>query len=422
MRYISICSGIEAATVAWQPLGWEAVAFAEIEPFPCAVLEHHYPNVPNLGDITKVDWRPYAGTVDLVVGGTPCQSFSVAGRREGMDGASGLVREYFRLLSEVHPRWFVWENVPGALSSNGGKDFAFILQQWHELGYYVSWRILDAQYCGVPQRRRRVFAVGYIGDWKRPVKVLFERDSLRGYPPPSRETGQADSAGTGKGIAGAVTNKWHKGSGGPAGDECYNLVCGTLAASGAGTSRPAGIGNELDFCVPVFGIDNEQNVSPAEKAIGPLMKDSPTGGGRPLPAVLIETGQGYWQPSAVAGTLRAEGENRPSRPSNIIFPKTPLVLKDREGKPGGGKGPLIGEDKSFKLSCNNEQTLFFQGVRRLTPTECERLQGFPDGWTDIPFRVKPAPDGARYKALGNSMAVPCMAWIGKRIQDVEDGI
>ena len=179
MKYLSICSGIEAASVAWSPLGWEPVAFAEIDAFPSAVLKHRFPHIPNLGDISKIDWRPYHGKIDLLVGGTPCQSFSVAGKREGLDGASGLVREYFRILQEAQPEWFLWENVPGCLSSNGGKDFHFILRQWSELGYHVSWATLDAQFFGVPQRRRRVFAVGHIGDWRNPAKVLFERSCLR---------------------------------------------------------------------------------------------------------------------------------------------------------------------------------------------------------------------------------------------------
>ena len=366
MRYISVFSGIEAASVAWQPLGWEAVAFSEIEPFPCAVLAHHYPDVPNLGDISKVDWRQFHGTVDLVVGGSPCQSFSVAGKREGLDGASGLVREYFRLLQEVRPRWFVWENVPGALSSGQGNDFKFILQKWDEFGYHVAWRILDAQYYGVAQRRRRVFAIGNLADWRNPAKVLFEPESLSRHPAPSGKKGQkdpgspadraftpssfggyAEGVGTlraeggdlGGGsetlVTGAVSAKWAKGTGGPAGDECYNLV-----------------------------LDDQ--------------------GGPPQPHVLSETGHGFWNDMGnVTGTLRARSE-RPTHPSFAVFQPQ-------------------------------------QCVRRLTPLECERLQGFPDDWTDIEFRGKPAPDGARYKALGNSMAVPVMRWIGERVQMVEDG-
>lgn len=164
MRYVSTFSGIEAASVAWGGLGWEPVAFSEVDPFPSAVLAHRFPNVTNLGDITKVDWRDYSGSVDLVVGGSPCQSFSIAGKREGLAGASGLMFEYIRCVQELMPRWFVWENVPGALSSDGGAAFGQLLTEMDELGYGLAWRVLDAQFFGVAQRRRRVFLVGSLGE------------------------------------------------------------------------------------------------------------------------------------------------------------------------------------------------------------------------------------------------------------------
>lgn len=182
MKYLSIFSGIEAATVAWEPLGWEPVAFAEVDPFPSAILAARYPNVPNLGDVTKVDWSPYRGTIDIVAGGSPCQSFSIAGNREGLRGASALMWEYVRCVRDVMPRYFVWENVCGALSSAHGEDFACLLRAMDELGYGVAWRVLDAQYFGVAQRRRRVFVVGHFGDM-RAAEVLFEPESMRwDYP------------------------------------------------------------------------------------------------------------------------------------------------------------------------------------------------------------------------------------------------
>ena len=179
MRYISLFSGIEAATVAAEGLGWEPVCFAEIDPFPSAVLAYHYPDVPNVGDVSKVDWRPYRGKCDLIVGGSPCQSFSIAGKREGLNGASGLMWEYVRAIREICPQWIVWENVQGALSSSGGDDFRCLLSALDELGYGLAWRILDAQFFGVPQRRRRVFLVGHFGA-QPPTEILFERESLRG--------------------------------------------------------------------------------------------------------------------------------------------------------------------------------------------------------------------------------------------------
>lgn len=189
MRYISVFSGIEAASVAFRDLGWEPVAFSEIDPFPSAVLSHRFPRVPNLGDITKVDWTPFRGSVDLVVGGSPCQSFSTAGKREGLKGESGLMFEFIRCVREVRPRWFLWENVPGALSSERGQAFGQLL---HEMadggGYGCSWRVLDAQFFGVAQRRRRLFLVGRAGNgFREACQVLFEPDCMRGDTETSRE-------------------------------------------------------------------------------------------------------------------------------------------------------------------------------------------------------------------------------------------
>lgn len=214
MRYVSVFSGVEAATLAWGQLGWEPVAFSEIDPFPSAVLAERFPNVPNLGDITKVDWSRI-GSVDLVVGGSPCQSFSVAGKREGLAGASGLMFEYIRCVRELRPRWFVWENVPGALSSEGGAAFGQLLAEMDDLGYGLAWRVLDAQFFGVAQRRRRVFLVGSLGDGgaRRACEVLFERESLRWDPPSSREKREALAARAEGGAGGAGGFKYHQGAG-----------------------------------------------------------------------------------------------------------------------------------------------------------------------------------------------------------------
>lgn len=193
MRYMSLFSGIEAATVAAEGLGWEPVCFAEIDPFPSAVLKEHYPDVPNVGDVSKVDWRKYKGKCDLIVGGSPCQSFSIAGKREGLNGASGLMWEYVRAICEICPQWIVWENVPGALSSSGGDDFRCLLSSLDELGYGLAWRIFDAQFFGVPQRRRRVFLVGHFGERPPPQKYslsakacdgILRRAEKRGRPLP----------------------------------------------------------------------------------------------------------------------------------------------------------------------------------------------------------------------------------------------
>lgn len=189
MRYISIFSGIEAASVAWSDLGWEPVAFAEVEPFPCELLKQRFPDVPNLGDVTQIDWSEYAGSVDLIVGGSPCQSFSVAGNREGLEGESVLMFEYIRAVRDVMPRYFIWENVPGALSSEEGAAFGQLLSEMDELGYGLAGRVLDAQFFGVAQRRRRVFLVGSLGTM-RAAEILFEPESLRWDYPSSRDKRQ----------------------------------------------------------------------------------------------------------------------------------------------------------------------------------------------------------------------------------------
>jgi len=205
MRYISLFSGVEAATLAWEPLGWEAVAFAEIEPFPSAVLAYRWPDVPNLGDVTKVDWSKYCGAVDLVVGGSPCQAFSVAGKREGlMDSRGLLMLEYVRAVAEIEPKWFLWENVPGVLSQDRGRAFGTLIREMDELGYGMAWRVLDAQFFGVAQRRRRVFLVGCAGGGGgAAAAVLFEPESVSGNTTSSREKRQALAADARSGPAGA---------------------------------------------------------------------------------------------------------------------------------------------------------------------------------------------------------------------------
>jgi DNA-cytosine methyltransferase len=192
MRYVSLFAGIEAASQAWHHMGWEPVAFADIDAFPSAVLAHHYPDVPNLGNVEEVDWNEYRGKAELVVGGSPCQSFSVAGRRLGMDDPRGnLALEFIRAVAEIQPTWFVFENVPGLLSSDEGRDFGIFLGQVAEIGYGFAYRVLDSQFFGVPQRRRRVFVVGHIGnDWRSAASVLFESESLQGHSKESKSQGQ----------------------------------------------------------------------------------------------------------------------------------------------------------------------------------------------------------------------------------------
>lgn len=205
VNYISVFSGIEAASCAFGPLGMEPVAFAEVDAHASAVLAAHYPDVPNLGDVTEVDWKKYRGKVDLVVGGSPCQSFSIAGKREGLEGESGLMYEFVRCVREVRPRWFLWENVPGALSSEHGAAFGQLL---HEMadggGYGCAWRVLDAQFFGVAQRRRRLFLVGRAGNgFREACQVLFEPDCVPGNSASSRAKRQELAARAGRGARAA---------------------------------------------------------------------------------------------------------------------------------------------------------------------------------------------------------------------------
>ena len=235
MRYYSIFSGVEAATLAWEPLGWEPACFCEVDEFPSAVLRERWPAVPNLGDITKVNWKRVVreyGAADLVVGGSPCQSFSVAGTRTGLDGASGLMWEYVRCVREVKPDWLLWENVPGALSSSHGEDFRCLLEALDALGYGLAWRVLDAQFFGVAQRRERVFVVGRLGDAEGPCKVLFEPESLRWDTPSSREKRAelAVRAGRGAEKAGGALNPSD-----PQSKRVYDPSgCGPTLSSGTG--------------------------------------------------------------------------------------------------------------------------------------------------------------------------------------------
>jgi len=362
VRYGSVCSGIEAATAAWHHMGWEPAFFSEIDPFPRAVLSHHYPDVPLHDDFTTIGENQY-GSIGLLVGGTPCQSFSVAGLRKGLDDDRGnLALEFIRLAQRERPQWVVWENVPGVLSSNGGRDFGAFLGALAEIGYGFAYRVLDAQYFGVAQRRRRVFVIGYLGDWRRAAAVLFERESLSGDSPPSREARQDAPADLAR-----STEVY----------ECHGQ-----------DSRVKPLGETCSTVTAKYGTGGG-NV-PIVSTVGPLtagMGRGPRGtegieSNHVLPSFRTFSGN---QESPVAGTLETTCHD-------------------------------YSRADSFNIAMDQSLT-----VRRLTLTECERLQGFPDGFTQVPYRNRSAdkcPDGPRYKALGNSMAVPVMRWIGERINEV----
>ena len=406
--YGSVCSGIEAASVAWEPLGWRPSFFSEIEPFPRAVLAHHWPEVNCHGDFTTIqagDYRP----IDLLVGGTPCQSFSIAGLRGGLgDDRGNLALEYLRLADRLRPRWLVWENVPGVLSSNGGRDFGSILGGMGELGYGVAYRVLDAQYFGVAQRRRRVFVVGYFGDWRPAAAVLFERHSLQGHPAPRREAGKGFahpvapslvSSGRGVGRTGETRGQ----------DPVVAVHCPDVSPSL----------KARDFKGPSSDGDGDGDGAPliAHALRGEGFNASEDGTGRGTPIIAVH---GTQDPCTSTDTAFALGRNS-GQENAVTFSIMPMNsgkdFKAREtdvAQPIMAGGPVGGNQGGYYIATN--------AVRRLTPRECERLQGFPDDFTAIPWRGKPAdqcPDGPRYKALGNSMAVPVMVWIGRRIEQVE---
>ena len=598
LRYGSVCSGIEAATVAWHPLGWEPAFFSEIEPAPRAVLAHHYPDVPLHGDFTTIGADEY-GAIDLLVGGTPCQSFSVAGLRGGLDDDRGnLALEFLRLAQRKRPKWLVWENVPGVLSSNGGRDFGSILGGLVELGYGFAYRVLDAQYFGVAQRRRRVFVVGYLGDWRRAAAVLFERHSLQGHSAPSRKAGQrvADTLAVGanqcSGRVGDITEDsvarclTARGAGGQNLDpETANLVpevATTLTASRSSTQCPnedttlvaqkitdqghlipeiagtmkacansGGWSNSVDHAAagymipdPMIAFDTAQitsktNRSKAEPGLPastlsknsnmhvaipintmnamrspdadpstgcgigeegeamftltkgnhhavafsimpmnsgkdykaretdvaqPLMAGGPVGGNQGGDYIVQQEVVGtLTRASSVGGTVtqqdisaghlvvqqdvkafaqnvrdevryvNGDGAIAGALAADAGMKQTTYVHIEQDAI----SGVQYGEHQQDKLHSEHgimstlvggsndnaghyTKTAIGSAVRRLTPVECERLQGFPDNYTLTPFRGKPMADGPRYKALGNSMAVPVMRWIGERIAKVEE--
>jgi DNA (cytosine-5)-methyltransferase 1 len=373
VKYLSVCSGIEAATVAWHPLGWNPVAFSEIEKFPSKVLAHHYPDVPNLGDMTKFEeWN--IGAIDLFVGGTPCQSFSVAGLRKGLDDPRGnLMLTFGAIANRFRPRWLVWENVPGVLSSNGGRDFGTFVGMLGELGYGWAYRVLDAQYHGVAQRRRRVFVVGYLGNWRHAAAVLFERHSLSGNPAPSREKKQRSA----KRIKNGSTKC-----------SSYSMITANTGANGLGVSEE--IAPTLDRSQPAAVAHLNTMIA------GPLFCHLGT-----INNQAVEANHVIPIPTAIPIST----QNALGRVNGID--EWPLgIFND------GDPAPTLSKSHGHAVATNITNQFV---VRRLTPIECERLQGFPDNYTNIPD----AADGPRYKALGNSMAVPVMHWIGKRIQQVE---
>jgi len=445
MRFLSLFSGIEAASTAWADLGWECVGFSEIESFPCELLSQRHPGVRNLGDVTKITEADILslGHIDLVVFGSPCQDLSVAGKQKGLSGArSGLFFTAIQIVQWAREwcdcRFALWENVPGAFSSNSGRDFAAVVDAlsgvagtavppkgWGTEGCavgpeaMVEWATLDAQWFGVAQRRRRVFAIADFGDWRSRPPILLESEGLRGDTAPSRETGQS--------VAGSLSART-KGGGGLGTDfECGGGLVPklrpVLTSSGdiSHCLNAGGMGR-TDYETETLVVGFNHDAQPDEMRFDPHLSASLT----------------CSQNSAVAYNIYG-GNKRADRPEGGFYVKQEETSKTLDSATGlnptcaqGGvaiaystklhnttnnQAGKIYAEYTTALDCNSPPPVLLtpMAVRRLTPGECEKLQGFLPGYTAITRNGKRAADGPRYKALGNSMAVPVMAWIGRQI-------
>jgi DNA (cytosine-5)-methyltransferase 1 len=514
MKFGSVCSGIEAASVAWNKLGWSASWLAEIEPFPSAVLAHHYPDVPNLGDMTLLPAKILSGEIeapDIFCGGTPCQAFSIAGNRESLDDARGNLSltfcEIANAIDSVRdvPAIIFWENVPGVLNTKDNAFGCFLAglagedgelkpagKKWTNAGMVlgpkraVAWRVLDAQYFGLAQRRKRVFVVASARDDFNPAEVLFEFDGLRRDTAPGRNSRETTTSDAQSGIGSGSNPETVTTSFTPSSFAQYSEGVGTLRANGgdlgggsesivttynkqrigeystedvastcaardykdatdlvtyenfktvyemhAQDARVQNVGDVLPTMFATYGSGGGNipvTYGIAENIINRQDHNGGNGIGsqEELQYTLNATGvHGIATMSDVAGTLDASYyKGQGSRQGGEReFVAQPIVLMDQGGSvmnvlTDGTVGTLRRETHGHEPSVLHPIPLNTMAVRRLTPTECERLQGFPDSYTQIPWRKKPAencPDGPRYKALGNSWAVPVVAWIGERI-------
>lgn len=504
LRFATFCSGIEGVSLSWEPLGMVPVFFSEIEKFPCAVLAHRWPGVPNLGDLTRIDGRPYRGRIDIVWGSTPCQAFSFAGRRKGLGDARGqLTLAFLDRVEEIQPTYVCWENVKGVLSDRNnafgclvgalaGEDGPLEPPggRWAHAGYVlgptraVAWRLFDAEHGGVPQRRERVFVVASARNGADPRDILFEREGLRRDHPPRRETGEAVAALTARGVGtcGADDNQaqaghliaafgqdshyggykpgvatlqatggfWGGGSetiavdfanaslgeiigtldtGLAAGNRGHGVVCATgdvthaLKAEGADASEDGtGRGNPIiAFSSKDYGADAAVELSPTLRAMGHSASHANAWG--QIAVAFQGRGSNIDLGQHVTGTIGgncdrasggapciAYGASMRARDGGATVELTEELSNALRAADGGGSKALV------LLAWIGER--IGARVRRLTPRECERLQGLPDDHTLIPYRGKPAekcPDGPRYKAIGNGLALPDVIWIGQRI-------
>ena len=474
MKYLSLFSGIEAATVGWHHLGWECVGVSEIDPFACEVLKQRLPNIQNLGDISKIskehlnEIKTKNGTIDIVVGGSPCQSFSIAGLRKGLEDPRGnLMLEYIRVVSTIRPTYFVWENVPGVLSSNQGRDFGTLLQAMEKLGYNMCWRTLDSKNFGVPQRRRRVFLIGSTRNGKHPFKILFEPKSLQRNHTKSKETRKDNTtkttASTQEHDRIILLNPAQPNNPPKATHHAPSLI----ARMGTGGNQVplivqpnATMGEKVTVADETFAHSSYSNY--AQSNIGGTLKAN---GGDCLGGETLVTEKSIGKHDKKQSVIMLQ--NNQNDAGILEDAKTSYTLTAAMGEGGGhvpmivfpnlqkNTGTLMASDAEYKLDhqtvvseklivekqyastlCardskgvasdsfgHNYQQLVNTKtkVRRLTPIECERLQGFPDNWTQISWKGKEpknCPVSHRYKCLGNSMTTNVMRWIGERIAGV----
>lgn len=476
MKYLSLFSGIEAATQAWQPLGWECVAVSEIEPFPCAVLEYHYPHVPNLGDVTKITEQQIKdlGQIDLIVFGSPCQNLSVAGNRKGFDGDQSVLfysaMEIIKYAKQhCGARFALWENVPGAFSSNKGADFTEVVKHmaglneldtpangWGKEGAAVGsnglleWSVLDAQWFGLAQRRKRVFAIVDFGDWASRPPILLERESLRGDSAPSRETRESVATDVRASTASSINFRAF-------GARVESELVGTLTATDYKEphgvmiepvaypintmncqGRPSdngrmglGLGDDGDPC-PTLTQNHSHAVAIAGNIIGRTEGNGGNGNGfdesgacctltnndRHAVAYALNNDTTPKFCKELSMTLKVGGQGGSNAAVAYVGCLNPSQPQSKRVYSVDGVSPAL---QTGTTSGDITPSIFYlpSVVRRLTPIECERLQGFPDSFTKIPYRNKSAddcPNGVRYKAIGNSMGVNVMAWIGQRVQ------
>lgn len=454
MTAASLFSGVGAPELAMP--GWQWLWHAEIEKFPSAVMAERFPHSVNLGDVTADDFIERAldiGRPDVLVFGSPCQSYSVAGKRLGLDDPRGnLALVALRIIAAIKPRWFLFENVPGLLSSSSGSDFGIFLRTVEECGYSLCWSVLDAQYFGLAQRRKRVFAVASAGDWRGPAAILLEPESLCGDSPTRHETGQEvtgtlESRATSGGFGTDFSCLGGLQVAGALGTEVFgsrqrcdasdNLIVSNAEGSDGFTLTRANIGKHVNnqtpllahapvsFCLNAGGMgridaETETLITHALRGDGFHASEDGTGRGTPLVPAMVPVAFAH-QGGRTQTTMGYQPESG-TTPALSVGQTVAIAFSAKDhGSDAGEMSPTLRAGGHSKSHANGGcmPAVLTTGVRRLMPVECERLQGMPDQHTAVTYRGKPAADGPRYKAIGNSMAVPVVRWILSRLEIVD---